>query len=391
VKEDSMPKAAIIVFAASATLATACGGSPSGLVTPPAGGGSGSSCSDWECGENSATVDGNLFFHELNICGAENSAGLRVTDFVGPSLKGGGTGEHYKLVVKGDSITAEPLHQTTPPSRPLTDHALIGLTLVAMTRASPFTPTRQISVAIAAVGTTDYWVDPGAKVPTYVFAWNARLAKGAPLCGQPTPQPLPGTPGTIGPPQPPVLPPDWRDRVGNDATLALVFTGDRYDAKQKLVTLENGPSCWINIACAGSAAAKMHLLRHTTAGSDATHTTTRPQRQAMLKMITDDICGTGQSFTVNREEVFYEDMHPWYPFPAAPRSIESMWNEQGAMCLDEARREREDRGVRSRIDLACEQAGHRLSRCPITTAQYDAWPALAMSGQFGYGLSANPR
>ena len=385
-----MLRAVLIVFGAVA--AAACSGGHTGLAPPPPAGGSGGSCPDWGCGENAATVDGNLFFHELNLCGAPNSAGLRVTDFLGPAPKGGGAREHYKLVVQGDSIVAEPLHQTAPPSQRLTGHALVGSTLVVVPSAGVFgPPPKQIDVAIAGVGTTDYWADPGAKVPTYLLAWSASITKGVPLCGQPSPQPLPGTPGTIGPPQPPVLPPDWRDRVGDDATIAIVFTGDRYDAKQKLVTLEKPPSCWINIACAGSAAAKMHLLRHTTAGSDAAHTTTQPQRQAMLKMITDDICGTGQSFTVNREKVFYEDMHPWIPFPSAPRSIESMWNERGAMCLDEARREREDRTVRSRIDEACAQAGHTLGACPITPAQYDAWPTLATSGQFGYGLSANPR
>jgi hypothetical protein len=173
--------------------------------------------------------------------------------------------------------------------------------------------------------------------------------------------------------------------VGHNVPFALIFAGDRYDAVHKTVKIDPPSSCWFNIACAGSAMAKMHLLRHTTAGSDADHATTQPQRQTMLKMITDDICGTGQSFTVDGENVYYEDMWLWHPFAAVPGSIEAMWGDQGALCLDEPRRQREDASTLARIGHVCKPPS-----CPVTVSDYDTWPGLAASGGFGYGLSANP-
>jgi len=360
-----------------------CGGSQEMPVGGPPPGGDSGSCPDWGCGVNDATVDGNLFFHELNLCGAQNSAGLTLIDVLGPGTVNG-TRAHYKLMVNGDSLVAEPVNQK---GAMLAGKRLIGTTIVLQPSAAAFEhKPAPINIEITAVGSTAYWVPPSSPVPTYVFSWRAPHATKQ-LCGRPSPRPGP----VPGPPEPPLLPPDWIERVGTDLTLALAFAGDRYDGRLKTVRIdEAAPPCWVNIACAGSAAAKMHLIRHTSAGSDTAHTTTQPQRQAMLKMITDDICGTGESFTINGEKVFYEDMHPWYPFPTAPRSIESMWSERGALCLSEARREREDPTVRSRITRACAAAGHGLLDCPITPAQYAAWPELAASGGFGYGLSANP-
>ena len=48
---------------------------------------------------------------------------------------------------------------------------------------------------------------------------------------------------------------------------AITFEGDHYDAEHKRVTGTKFKDGWFNFACAGTAVAKMHMLRHTRAGS----------------------------------------------------------------------------------------------------------------------------
>jgi hypothetical protein len=322
-------------------------------------------CPDWGCGTNTASVNGNLFFHELSTCGHENAAGLRLVDavkHVGPFPM------HVQISVVGDELVGN-----------VGTSVLMGADLVSTTLVLD-APTGAVWIDIAAAGSIDYWVRPGRRVPTYTLKWRSS-APGAPpraLCGRPSE--------------------DMDDRTdgsGGNAGLAFIFAGDRYDAAHKTVQSDSVASsastCWFNVVCAGSAAAKLHLLRHTTAGSDENHRTTQSQRQAMLKMITDDICGTGESFTVNGDRVYYEDMRRWHPFPAAPSSIEALWSDRGALCLDVPRRQAEDPSATSRIRSACAAVGHDLPACPVTTSNYDTWPELAQLGGLGYGLSANPR
>jgi hypothetical protein len=112
---------------------------------------------------------------------------------------------------------------------------------------------------------------------------------------------------------------------------------------------------WFNLACAGSAMAKMHLLRHTQPGSLVPVTgappvpladpSTLPERQAMLKMLTADYCGDGRSFTRTGQPLRYMDRRHWYPGvpfsldPAAFEigSIEAIWGASGAVCLSQPR------------------------------------------------------
>jgi len=369
------------------------------LASSSAGSGS-PKCPDWGCDTNDATVDADLFFHDLSVCGQRNTAGLNLVGFVGPQ------GQQLSLAVIGDELVGVDPRRLTPSSTgQLRGQELVGTKLIlASARPTPTNPDTSLEIEIAAVGATTYWVGEPGSVPTYVLKWrgdhNKELQS---LCGRPRAAVPGGKPWVL-------LPGDWTDKVGTDATIALVFAGDAYEGNGKSIkdvteplTRWSTPAhdgspgpqtkrgvCWFNVACAGSAISKMHLLRHTTAGSDASHQTDKGQRTTMLKMITDDVCGTGKSFTVNGEKVFYEDMQLWHPFPAAPRSIESLWTRDGAMCLGEARREREDPSVTARIHEECARANHPLPPCPITASNYRKWPGLAVSGHYGYGLSANP-
>src|SRR5215510_6805421 len=58
-------------------------------------------CPDWGCGQNAASVDANLFFHELSTCEEVNSAGVSLVD----AMKRIGTGmQHFKVEVWGDAL-----------------------------------------------------------------------------------------------------------------------------------------------------------------------------------------------------------------------------------------------------------------------------------------------
>jgi hypothetical protein len=202
-------------------------------------------------------------------------------------------------------------------------------------------------VPITGLGQTEFWVDP-APVPTYTFKY--RLGKSPPQ--YPGPDDREGFESLCAGKH---LDAESRRNHPNagDEQVAVLFGRDRYSARDKTVTVNRGDECWFNIACAGSAVAKMHLLRHTEDGSDATHVTDQGQRQTMLKTITDDICGTGRSFTQDGEDVSYADVRGWHPLPTALGTIEAVWDQNGAVCLDEPRREKEEPGIRTSINAEC--------------------------------------
>jgi hypothetical protein len=120
---------------------------------------------------------------------------------------------------------------------------------------------------------------------------------------------------------------------------AIFLEGDRFDAESKRVSPPVGDG-WFNLACAGAVVAKMHLLRHTAAGADLTHTTTLEQRTAMLKMLTADFCGDGRAWTADGTPLFYTDARGWHPTPNSPLPgpIEALWGPTGALCLNTPRR-----------------------------------------------------
>jgi hypothetical protein len=195
---------------------------------------------------------------------------------------------------------------------------------------------------------------------------------------------------------------------------ALVFRGDRYHPTQKRVydLAENDPwdpnNGWSFLACAGSAAAKMHLYRHTFAGGFlraspgwAPFMTSIPQRTILMKTITADYCGNGVSYTENGTPLVF-DVNPGFattpldltllpgpppPPPSPPggwgvRSYEAVWVETGVVCLDETRRQRFGGQNRDQVEREC--------RRPIPTCA-SLIPWLPWTWQsFGYSVTANP-
>jgi hypothetical protein len=127
----------------------------------------------------------------------------------------------------------------------------------------------------------------------------------------------------------------------NPARPAIVYSGDNIDSDHKEVT-DRSSIRWFNLACNGTALAKLHFLRHTrqVGGSNQI----AADRQTLLKMLTADYCGTGTSYTINGHPLRYWDgMHGLgrTTFPTlseAERSeIEAMWTPSGAACLNTPR------------------------------------------------------
>lgn len=192
-------------------------------------------------------------------------------------------------------------------------------------------------IRIASVGTTPMLVGKPDQVPTYRMTYTSPA--------QPVPQPL----------------------CASGSNEAITFTGDRYDAKAKTVIATGLETRgWMNIACDGTALAKLYLTRHTEASQ---HTpTTRAERQAMLKMLTGDVCGDGTPYTVAGQPLLWKDEKQVTAFTAQPASIEAVWSDAGAVCLDVPRR--------PELAAAIVDRCGRLPRCSAST--------------LGYVTSANP-
>ncbi|HEY0135541.1 MAG TPA: ADYC domain-containing protein [Nannocystis sp.] len=124
----------------------------------------------------------------------------------------------------------------------------------------------------------------------------------------------------------------------DDAVVTLVL-GETYDPELKLVNADQAG--WFTLACGGEAVAKMKLLNYgPSADFDGSgEPATVDQRQATLKMITADYCGTGTSYTVQGLAVVWADeagtVGP--TSPPAGASVEAIWTADGAVCLDTPR------------------------------------------------------
>jgi hypothetical protein len=318
-------------------------------------------CPDWGCGSNAASMGALLPFHEADATHRfANSAGLCFWKLLSPDEK-----TEWNLEVDGHHMRAiDPTDKTVKREGP----TLVGFVLYFYQQpaASPHdqtgercqrpkspSPANAFKVWITDALPINFWVKPECSECfwSYVFRWqrfNAQIPDG----GKKALPSLCKEGGGIDP-----LPPEWNAGAPSWGSLAgvmaLVFQGDRYDAKAKTV-FQTGPAVegWFNIACAGTAVAKMHLLRHTQAGESNTGqcqlSTSPDERQAMLKMITADVCGGGHSFTHDGKDVRYMDRNHFRsfdlakdpsPYPSLPgsSSLEGVWTSKGAACLSTPR------------------------------------------------------
>lgn len=270
------------------------------------------------CGDNSPVM-GPFDSHELNVRGRPNKEGLAIQRF----LHGGV--EYYTHIEQGSQLVATPLNPADGPT--LTGTGLIGGYFeILATTTNEIYKLSIAGVSPVATSPTTFWVGPAAPIETYELMYTGPRGRG-PLC----PNPTIGTAET------------WAKPLE-----AILFTGDRYDAGTLSVSTESVEPGWFNIGCSGSALAKLHLMRHTLAGSldgangGPSWLTTIPERQALLKMYTGDFCGNGIRWTVAGTPLHWSNLERWTS--TTPSAItggeeanEAYWSDAGAQCLDEHR------------------------------------------------------
>lgn len=332
-------------------------------------------CPTFGCGTNGAWLGQDIVFHELDANGQANDAGVRMRGFRAPPISGQ-PDEYLELDVDGDRLQGKRSDGTL-----LEGKDLVGAVLYL------FRGHTRWELKIVNVDEIGFWTGPEATATVYDINFspaNSDLRKWQPLCR-----------------------PTKEKGFESDALQgsALFFRGDRYNALGKQVE-ETGPEdTWFNIACSGTAISKLHLLRHTLAGRHPDAQVTKvEQRQAVLKMLTGDYCGTGYPFTEDGHPLVYSYDQQWKRVNSALRplrpdvtpagwtaaeSLDAIWNMDGAVCLDTPRLLRRFPSIREAIDHECANANppRTLSPCSPWNGLQTDW-GWTLRG--GYAISANP-
>jgi len=345
------------------------GAGPSGAGTPDEAEAPvpfvGTHCPDWGCGANSPTLVDGVAFDELDAAGAPDRDGIQIVSAFQGSVP-------VMLHVDRHTLSAT---ATDGSGKGFTHGALVG-TIVTLKKAGVVYGIRIDSVD---ENSLKFWAgDTSEVVPFYRILVRA-----------------PGEQEFKNPVCRANVASTEKIWVGVEHS-AIAFAGDRYEPAQKLVADENRAKTWFNLACAGSATAKLHLMRHTNAGA-WTAATWQPgsdvrapsapfhtdvlQRQAMLKMFAADYCGTGQPFTVDGQPLLYEDSRHWFaPWTigvdalsvaadgtvSPPGStMEALWTDQRALCVSWPR-------LVDRNTVPCLVSGEVPPCTPDLTASWDS-------------------
>jgi hypothetical protein len=295
-------------------------------------------CEPPYCPGNAATIGDGIVFSELDSAGVQpNAGGVKIVGVVAPV---GNNQMPVSVRVDRHELVAVALHD----SRIVIRGKELAGTVVTLERCGA-----QYKLLIEQVHGQglSFLAGPPDAVPSYTIRY-AKTRTGTPSCA----------PGEK-------LQAKFEESIclgsePEDGTLfyrTIVFRGDRYDSSNLVSPIADGDSPpnarppgpdWFNLACAGSGMWKMHLLRHTRAGRIASdgksYLTDLDQRQAMLRMLPADYCGTARSFTRNGHPLFYADSNDWYPQPKLEipdsriSSVDGIWNADGAVCVGTPRR-----------------------------------------------------
>lgn len=298
--------------------------------------GNGDECPKLGCSSNSAYL-GPIEFHELEETGAyANAEGLYLKGLV----KNGIT---YRPDVTGTVLTGSRwvlvggfwMYQT------LSGANLVNSELVVKNATG--TVEYRLRITNASV-TQQFWQAPITAVNTYELKWRRVVPSATdffPVCKNP-----PNRETEDGPTQTTIE--------------SILFAGDRYDTTTLTVTASTPAEAttWFNIGCAGTVLAKLALNRYTDATKSPQVTTSRNQRQAMLKMYTSDVCGSGDALTVSGTPLrWWSDTN--LTNKAIPTySKEARWNADGATCLDVHRLTGTNDDMTKQIEEACDRV-HR--------------------------------
>lgn len=126
---------------------------------------------------------------------------------------------------------------------------------------------------------------------------------------------------------------------GGTITAVTVIHGETYDGALKRV--DKIGEQWVTLACVEEAAYKLKRLGygpHGNQGPDGEPATVA-QRNATIKMLTADFCGTGQSFTGYHKQFFWQNPSRTATNgdPKQAVLVEAVWTEKGAACLSNPR------------------------------------------------------
>jgi hypothetical protein len=271
----------------------------------------GGGCPPSVCGFNSPEID-HLGFHELHTGGVPNAEGFVIVDMER------NTNRYTPRVTGGRLFGDAPANASYP--------SISGSDLVDATLRVDRIGQAAYSIRITAVGTMTYCAGAPDLVETYQLEYSPlgtlypspewrNLCKG---------DPVPGDPELGG----------WHT-LGQPLRHSILFEGDRIDMDAKTMSRHPDPG-WFNIGCAGHTLAKLHLTRNTIASQPADWIGRWAERQATLKLLVADYCGTGEPFTVAGQTLVWRggDIRSFY---RAPLSLEARWNENGATCVDQPR------------------------------------------------------
>lgn len=331
------PRPPLPVGTCAATGATTAGGTATATSALDRGG---PGCPEWGCGTNSPTIGDGIVFDELDSSQTlEDAHGIKIKSAILDD------GNAVDLHVTRDLLSAN--RRTN--GQPLTNDELKRLTITLAVRRVTTGEYFEFELRIEDINMQilSFWAGPHDPVPAYLVKAKQTVPTAppqfVPVCK------ITATSATE---------PDWQDSIH----YAVIFAGDRYHPTTK--TVEDAPAntTWFNLACAATAPAKMHLMRHTNAGAGTgrAYATTVPERNAMLKMFTADYCGDGNNtatdgtmYTVDGQPLLYGDSRHWYtPFPGVPlfnvnsssgalspagTTMEALWTDTGAACLTRPR------------------------------------------------------
>ncbi|WAS96009.1 ADYC domain-containing protein [Nannocystis punicea] len=259
-------------------------------------------CPVWRCGFNSAEVNGRPI-RELNLDGLANADGVRIVGFVPPAL-GLLSLQKFALDVEKGALVARSQSGIT-----LRGNQLIGATILVAQSGSLL----PLPITVLGHQKIDSWAEGAPQVSTYTLVY-------------PDLNVLSGVRN--------VCTGDLLDVLTSAVT---VIGGETYDLETK--TIQPDKPRWLTFACAGSAAAKLQLMNYGPQSDfdGAGHPATLAQRQATLRMITADYCGTGHSYTENGTPLHWENAAGTVVSAGELGAIEAVWSAGGALCLEAQR------------------------------------------------------
>lgn len=316
-------------------------------------------CPEDTCGSNSPKIE-TQGFHELNLKGVPNAQQMTLTGATLNGLPVNVSVQNGQLLVPGGKARL-----------PMQGAQLIGLVLHLDAKIKD--ESRRFELEIVRYRDLPYPVPvpsedwTGAYIVEYIDTDGARRNLCAPRGG-----------GSADLP--------YDEAFGQRPTEAVFFEGDRVNTEQMTIDPRVNND-WFNIGCAGHTLAKLHLTRNSTASLAAQHGHAHPDRQATLKMLVADYCGTGKPFTVAGQPLSWSDDAGVMAFYGRPISLEARWTMDGAACLDEPRMlhaateegKRKFKDIKRQIATECPQ----LSTCQDHDfSSFDGLPRVSANRVF---------